>query len=942
METTLYKVTLQLQHLHFDHLPGAPVLLKGVQLLVEHAAAPWTELVPALFPSAPVLRELFQAIRLPKPAFDADACAALALQHAYLQVFQRALQEEQAAFEAQFELNGRIHEQQRQKLSLSVETLQECELRAAELDFPNLHDHPFVKQLEGVTADWFRMRLFRTARGAYEAANVARRISYQLYPQLLEILTEYAAFYAPLTEYLQLLDDPGTRALRTYRAALMKLPAQPIFPETFALRDVYVELNATVLTRSHQTHPRKSPEHVAPYVKGPTVQLMQTVLDQLEDRERVVFIQAEPGKGKSVFCQMLAARIAVERPDWIPVLISLRNERLAAEQPLKEFFQAYLQRYFTLTKGWLPAHRFLFMLDGLDDLTWPADSGYALKAFFEQLADFQQTAAGETRRGHKLIVTGRPLRLQELEAELPANFLWLQIEPLENPQLFTWLRNWAKLFGETTAETLRAFLEQGNVFEEAEADTPNTLKRLTREPLLLYLLSAMHRDGAFAQAPPVAALPRSEIYDRVVSWACGDARKYHTAPRHHRLLEKSGVRPSELRRLLQEIALCVWHSRQEIPPLAYITERLKDVMPEQLKKLRAAGFEGVHNAFVSCSLEAAEGAPGSVKFLHKSFGEYLAAERIVEILKHLGHPKEDRMHKEIVHRFYATFGVALLTDEIRDFIITILAETLTAAELQQMTDRLGQLYIYYSDGRWMEEGIVKSQWETLKRYGVRLGLFPFEAQAGINLFALLCLLHQHSDASFEICGRAADGTFDPNRFRKLIGFGEMIGTFGLFRRVNHLLQKVSLQGANLVCLNLRRANLQAANLQGAILRDANLRAANLQAANLQGADLRMASLQDANLQAADMRGANLEEADLRDANLQDANLAGANLLCADLRNVDLQGACLQQAVLYGANLRDAILQDADVSGAIISKQHLAQYQPLFSPAQIAQLNVVQD
>jgi hypothetical protein len=96
------------------------------------------------------------------------------------------------------------------------------------------------------------------------------------------------------------------------------------------------------------------------------------------------------------------------------------------------------------------------------------------------------------------------------------------------------------------------------------------------------------------------------------------------------------------------------------------------------------------------------------------------------------------------------------------------------------------------------------------------------------------------------------------------------------------------------------------------------------------------------MQAADVRGANLEEADLRDANLQDANLAGANLLCADLRNVDLQGANLQQAVLYGANLRDAILQDADVSGAIISKQHLAQYQPLFSPAQIAQLNVVQD
>jgi uncharacterized protein YjbI with pentapeptide repeats len=502
------------------------------------------------------------------------------------------------------------------------------------------------------------------------------------------------------------------------------------------------------------------------------------------------------------------------------------------------------------------------------------------------------------------------------------------------------------------ANEFRVFLDRRKVFEEPEKSSQSNMRRLASEPLLLYLFGTLHRNGALTQDAFETSAHRIEIYDRVVSWVCGDTRKYHAVHPSNRILKKSGMKPYELRQLLQEIALCVWHKGGEFAPITSITRRLNDSVPEQMRKLTTSGSKGVHNLLVSFSFEWHEGESGNVEFLHKSFGEYLIGEKIGESLRQISECTSDQSlqpggphtdyTKEVAHRFYSVFGVALLTERIWDFVITILTENFTNEEIKQITEQLYHLYIGYSDGRWMNEGITRMRWDELKIYEVSVDLLQFEAQTGINLFVLLCLLYRQIEDIFEICGREDEGTFDSNRFRKLLAFGEIVETFGLFRRIHHLLKKVSLQRANLLCANFRRANLQETNLQGAILRDMNLRGASLQGANLQGADLRVANLQDADLRGASLQNANMEDADLRDVDFRKADVQGANLLCADLRDADLRGANLQRAVLYGANLRGVILEDADVTGAIISIQHLARYRSLFSENQIAQLDVVHD
>src|SRR5882724_4445556 len=73
------------------------------------------------------------------------------------------------------------------------------------------------------------------------------------------------------------------------------------------------------------------------------------------------------------------------------------------------------------------------------------------------------------------------------------------------------------------------------------------------------------------------------------------------------------------------------------------------------------------------------------------------------------------------------------------------------------------------------------------------------------------------------------------------------------------------------------------------LAGADLEGAMLLCADLKGADLRGAHLRVADLCQADLRGATLDKADLRDADATLANLVGAMLRGADLTDARFQG-----------------------------------------------------
>ena len=131
-----------------------------------------------------------------------------------------------------------------------------------------------------------------------------------------------------------------------------------------------------------------------------------------------------------------------------------------------------------------------------------------------------------------------------------------------------------------------------------------------------------------------------------------------------------------------------------------------------------------------------------------------------------------------------------------------------------------------------------------------------------------------------------------------------------------------LSGASLKRVLLTGANLTSVNLSGAILTSVDLSGANLFDANIHIANLDRVNLSYANLNTAVLTGTCLTEADLSKTDLSDANLIKARLRYANLITANLNGAKLNKVDLTGADLSNAILSGADLRGADLTAANL--------------------
>ncbi len=95
-------------------------------------------------------------------------------------------------------------------------------------------------------------------------------------------------------------------------------------------------------------------------------------------------------------------------------------------------------------------------------------------------------------------------------------------------------------------------------------------------------------------------------------------------------------------------------------------------------------------------------------------------------------------------------------------------------------------------------------------------------------------------------------------------------------------------------------------LANLVRNDQSLAGVNVDGAWLVGIDLRGADLASASFKEANLQGANLSAANLKGANLEGANLAAAQLDGAILQGANVKGARMSAASLLGADLHDLI------------------------------------
>ncbi|GAB1541279.1 hypothetical protein NUACC21_39500 [Scytonema sp. NUACC21] len=207
-------------------------------------------------------------------------------------------------------------------------------------------------------------------------------------------------------------------SIDNYLEEIKQKPLEKVFTENFSYRDIYVSLEEKPVKENGQRDDDASP-----------VLLEKWAWEMLTDTEpnrqkKVLFIQGGPGRGKSVFCRMFADWVRrYLHPVWTPILIRLRDID-HFESRLESTLKAELKYSFIQNDpNWLTNRntRFLFLLDGFDELQIEARNNFNLKAFLDQVEGFQKECNDSKEMGHRVLITGRPMSLQGIY-ELPRIF----------------------------------------------------------------------------------------------------------------------------------------------------------------------------------------------------------------------------------------------------------------------------------------------------------------------------------------------------------------------------------------------------------------------------------------------------------------------------------------------------------------------------------------
>ncbi|MCZ8241924.1 MAG: pentapeptide repeat-containing protein [Microcystis sp. LE19-131.1A] len=703
-------------------------------------------------------------------------------------------------------------------------------------------------------------------------------------------------------EYSLLLDEiytPFNNAWKResgwlhYRAWLQKQIDEPIFWETFSLKQIYVplrgfyeeeEIKATTDTDYHRE----------PSCKRIVIKLqeqLETWLEAAKSDDAIRLLTGGPGSGKSSFCKVFAAQQArlEKQVLYIPL------HRLSFSTDLVTAVKTFVQH-----DGFLPENplepsdqdlQLLIIFDGLDELSMQGKIAQEVAHNFINEVREQVKSFNQNKTRLQVLISGRDVVVQSNKNNFKKPQQIITILPywVGNSDNFSDVDNLLKV-----DQRHQWWQQYGQAKGKNYAQLPpelsgENLQEITAQPLLNYLIALTFERGEvqFSQETNL-----NNIYENLLKAVY--ERGYEKNSPGHRAIE--GITEKDFVLILMEIALSCWHGNGRTTTVREIEEHCENNGLKNLLKNFQDSFKSDSQGSITRLLTAfyfresgdLRGSEKTFEFTHKSFGEYLTARRIVDRVKQI-HKKlqdsEDDYDNDYDSRqaliAWATLcGPTAIDEYLFSFVVNQM-QLQSPDEVKQWQKTLGHLIEYLLvKGMPMEKTNCRNFQEEMR-------------QARNAEEALLAL--------FNACGRVTEEIFpiqwpSPEAFGNWLARlqGQRIDFEPMF--VLNCLSFLDLQNCLLIHRDLCRANLERANLERANLYGAYLVGANLEGANLEGANLKGANLYMANLYMANLERANLYRANLEGANLEWANLRGANLVVANFKDANVKGTILDTEV----------------------------------------------
>ena len=401
---------------------------------------------------------------------------------------------------------------------------------------------------------------------------------------------------------------------------------------------------------------------------------LQALLTDPTTARTPTWVVGPPGAGKSSLATMLAASLA-EDDRVQPVLVRLRD--VAPGRPLLDEVARVLRARHdgegaALAEVLALAPRLVLLLDGFDEFAGGGRGGV------EGFAPRMQLLLRD-ERVHAVVCFGREAALDARDAAVPTDLRVLTLRAFDDAQARRWCAAW-------NAATRGSFQLDAVARDE-------TVRALLREPLPLFLAALLHRDG---RLPADGELDLATLYRAVVHATC---------QRHQE--ERRDLSAAELRRFLRVLGYAVVQRGTEIIHL-----------PEVLRAATAAGVSvdatqvesRALQLVVAVSQRRSATEERAWEFIHRSLGEYLAAEYLAAEVPAMVAVEEDEFGERrprmdeatLSRRWIERFGPSILTGGVERFFVRMVGDFPVFSrgehavdrdhDLEPLRARLGSIY----------------------------------------------------------------------------------------------------------------------------------------------------------------------------------------------------------------------------------------------------------
>jgi NACHT conflict system protein len=413
-----------------------------------------------------------------------------------------------------------------------------------------------------------------------------------------------------------------------------------------------------------------------------------------------LLVLGQPGSGKSVLTRVLAARLPVS--DFLVVRVILRE--VPADMDLQDQVEQAIRYTTGERREWPALVRSagnalpLVLLDGFDEMLQA--TGVSQTDYLMKIREFQRREAAQDRPV-AVVVTSRITVADR--ARIPDDTVAVRLEPFSPSQVTAWLDMWR-------AANERYFGDRG--LTALPAQTALIYPELSEQPLLLLMLALYDADNNVLQHD-TGKFSRADLYERLLIRFA--RREIDKAGDRYRAAGVDQAVEEELRRL-SVAAFAMFNRVSQWVTEADLDRDLTILLGSRWRTSEAQGFrvplgaaELVLGQFFFIQESQAyrgDNRLHTYEFLHATFGEYLVARLISQVLAGMvaremaaaltplgANPQDDGM-------LYALLSFATLSSRpsVIEFLIEMSAKSSPDAR-RSMTDLLIRLCALAGKGR---------------------------------------------------------------------------------------------------------------------------------------------------------------------------------------------------------------------------------------------------